>query len=71
MDQQLFYVGVFYLKVNYTKDNSNAISVHDYRRPLGFQKANTPRFFFKKRTERGTPVSPTHRPCLSPRKYSW
>jgi len=46
-DLQLFYVGVFYLRVNYTKDNSKAIPVHDYGRPLGSQKANTPRFFKK------------------------
>jgi len=42
MDLQLFYVGVSYLRVNYTKDNSKAIPVHDYCRPLGFQKPILP-----------------------------
>jgi hypothetical protein len=40
-------------------------------RPLGFHKVEAPRISTESAHEGGKFVSPTHRPRLPPRKYSW
>jgi hypothetical protein len=45
--------------------------IPDLDKPLGFQEFEVPRISRQSAHEGGKVVSPTHRPRLAPRKYSW
>jgi hypothetical protein len=49
-------------------ENNFCVGLH---RPLGLQNIEPPRISKQPAHKRGKVVSPTHRPPLLPRKYSW
>jgi len=48
-----------------------SVHMQDWTGPEGYQEVEVPRISRQSAHEGGTVVSPTHRPSLPPRKYSW